>query len=75
MAAEKVLMFSSDSTWFTRCRASMVLVSTVPPPSSRSEMALRWLFSTGMQSRPMRTFLQATALSNGLVGVPAVICT
>ena len=41
-------MFSSDSTRLTRSSASMVRVSTVPPPSSRSESALRWLFRIGM---------------------------
>ncbi len=45
--ALKVLMLSSDSTRLTRSRASMVRVSTVPPPSSRSERALRWLRITG----------------------------
>ncbi len=65
--ALKVLTLSSDSTRLIRSRASMVRVSTVPPPSSRSDRALRWLRITG--TSPLWTVL----LSKGLDGAPAVI--
>ena len=68
-AAEKIFTFWSDSTLFTRSRASTVRLSTVPPPSSRSDSVLRWLRITGTLPSAV------TSCSSGLEGVPALIWT
>ena len=47
----RLLMLSSLSTRLTRSNVSIVLVSTVPPPASRSLRALLWLRIIGTSPR------------------------